>query len=257
MEAGVDVSEARPGRKAGDQSDDGNANGTCGVPTLLVETHSAAGMKGARLSLIAGCVATSGRNLHDGQSNWPRLKRIKAKRTLKWQRDPQGMRFADSRGRQAGIFSAWPGWCPCRPDRGQGRRQQAHAVLSRRQKRTISTSRCSKAPMNKSGSRKRGLDLEHLDPPEAIERLISFTWNYFIRNPEFLALLNTEKSGESTPPQALDQGQVDALALCRDDPHRGHPWRRKRRLPGLGRSGATLYLDRGLELFSISPTAPR
>ncbi len=38
----------------------------------------------------------------------------------------------------------------------------------------------------------RGLDLEHLDAPEAIERLIEFTWNYFIRNPEFLALLNTE-----------------------------------------------------------------
>ena len=38
----------------------------------------------------------------------------------------------------------------------------------------------------------RGLDLEHLDPPKAIERLIDFTWNYFIRNPEFLALLNTE-----------------------------------------------------------------
>jgi AcrR family transcriptional regulator len=38
----------------------------------------------------------------------------------------------------------------------------------------------------------RGLDLEHLDPPDAIERLIDFTWNYFIRNPEFLALLNTE-----------------------------------------------------------------
>src|SRR6202140_1874421 len=39
---------------------------------------------------------------------------------------------------------------------------------------------------------KRGLDLEHIDPPKAIERLIDFTWNYFIRNPEFLALLNTE-----------------------------------------------------------------
>src|ERR1700716_3422494 len=38
----------------------------------------------------------------------------------------------------------------------------------------------------------RGLDLEHLDPPEAIARLIYFTWNYFLRNPEFLALLNTE-----------------------------------------------------------------
>src|SRR3978361_1270 len=38
----------------------------------------------------------------------------------------------------------------------------------------------------------RGLDLEHLDPPQAMQRLIGFTWNYFLRNPEFLALLNTE-----------------------------------------------------------------
>ena len=46
--------------------------------------------------------------------------------------------------------------------------------------------------MKRSASEERGLDLEHLDPPEAIERLIDFTWNYFLRNPEFLALLNTE-----------------------------------------------------------------
>ena len=38
----------------------------------------------------------------------------------------------------------------------------------------------------------RELDLEHLEPSEAIRRLIEFTWNYFLRNPEFLALLNTE-----------------------------------------------------------------
>jgi len=41
-------------------------------------------------------------------------------------------------------------------------------------------------------SEERGLDLEHLVPPEAIRRLIEFTWNYFLRNPEFLALLQTE-----------------------------------------------------------------
>src|SRR5260370_21140144 len=32
----------------------------------------------------------------------------------------------------------------------------------------------------------RGLDLEHLDPPRPIERLIDLTWTYFIPNPEFL-----------------------------------------------------------------------
>src|SRR5258708_7564287 len=34
----------------------------------------------------------------------------------------------------------------------------------------------------------RGLDLEHLDPPRTIERLVDFTWHYFIRNRAFLAL---------------------------------------------------------------------
>ena len=45
---------------------------------------------------------------------------------------------------------------------------------------------------DKIRSEERGLDLEHLDPPEAIRRLIEFTWNYFLRNPEFLSLLQTE-----------------------------------------------------------------
>ena len=41
-------------------------------------------------------------------------------------------------------------------------------------------------------SAERQLDLERMAPPRAIARLIEFTWNYFIENPEFLALLNTE-----------------------------------------------------------------
>lgn len=48
------------------------------------------------------------------------------------------------------------------------------------------------AAYEKIRAEERGLDLEHLDPSAAIARLIDFTWNYFIRNPEFLALLNTE-----------------------------------------------------------------
>jgi AcrR family transcriptional regulator len=38
----------------------------------------------------------------------------------------------------------------------------------------------------------RRLNLDALAPREAVARLISFTWQYFIENPEFLALLNTE-----------------------------------------------------------------
>jgi AcrR family transcriptional regulator len=66
----------------------------------------------------------------------------------------------------------------------------------------------------------RGLDLEHLDPPKAIERLIDFTWNYFIRNPEFLALLNTEnlaravESGDFVVAVDPVQLYISIAALC-------------------------------------------
>ena len=38
----------------------------------------------------------------------------------------------------------------------------------------------------------RALDLEHSDPREALRRLVTFTWQYFLRNPEFMNLLNSE-----------------------------------------------------------------
>lgn len=38
----------------------------------------------------------------------------------------------------------------------------------------------------------QGLHLEDLEPLPAIEQLIRFTWTYFLENPEFIALLNTE-----------------------------------------------------------------
>lgn len=38
----------------------------------------------------------------------------------------------------------------------------------------------------------RELELEHLPPREALERLVQFTWTYFLEHPEFLTLLNSE-----------------------------------------------------------------
>lgn len=38
----------------------------------------------------------------------------------------------------------------------------------------------------------RTLELDALDPPAAIASLVAFTWQYFLDNPEFLALLATE-----------------------------------------------------------------
>ena len=41
-------------------------------------------------------------------------------------------------------------------------------------------------------ARERALDLAALEPVAAIDRLVGFTWHYFVKNPEFLRLLNSE-----------------------------------------------------------------
>jgi AcrR family transcriptional regulator len=41
-------------------------------------------------------------------------------------------------------------------------------------------------------SAERSLELEHLDPREALGRLVQFTWRYFLEHPEFMTLLNSE-----------------------------------------------------------------
>jgi AcrR family transcriptional regulator len=38
----------------------------------------------------------------------------------------------------------------------------------------------------------RGLDLEHLEPEEALRTLTEFTWKYYLKHPEFLTLVNSE-----------------------------------------------------------------
>lgn len=41
-------------------------------------------------------------------------------------------------------------------------------------------------------SAENNLRLTHLEPTEAMRRLVLFTWDYFVAHPEFLSLLNTE-----------------------------------------------------------------
>ena len=36
------------------------------------------------------------------------------------------------------------------------------------------------------------LNLDHLDPVAALERLVRFTWDYYLKNPEFITLVNSE-----------------------------------------------------------------
>jgi AcrR family transcriptional regulator len=120
----------------------------------------------------------------------------KAKRILKWQRDPEGMRLRILEAAKQ-EFSAH-GLAGARVDRialkaGANKRMLYYHVG----KKDDLYLAVLEGAYEKIRAEERGLDLEHLDPPEAIERLIDFTWNYFIRNPEFLALLNNENMAKA------------------------------------------------------------
>jgi AcrR family transcriptional regulator len=115
----------------------------------------------------------------------------KAKRILKWQRDPEGMRIRILEAAKQEF--ATHGLAGARVDRiaanaGANKRMLYYHVG----KKDDLYLAVLEGAYEKIRAEERGLDLEHLTAPRAIERLIDFTWNYFIRNPEFLALLNTE-----------------------------------------------------------------
>jgi AcrR family transcriptional regulator len=115
----------------------------------------------------------------------------KARRVLKWQRDPEGMRLRILEAAKQ-EFAAH-GLAGARVDRiaanaGANKRMLYYHVGNKEDLYLTVL----EGAYEKIRAEERGLDLEHLDPPEAIRTLIDFTWNYFLRNPEFLALLNTE-----------------------------------------------------------------
>ena len=109
----------------------------------------------------------------------------------KWQRDPEGMRLRILDAAKEEF--ATHGLAGARVDRiaakaGANKRMLYYHV-GKKEELYLTVL---EGAYEKIRVEERGLDLEHLDPPKAIERLIGFTWNYFLENPEFLALLNTE-----------------------------------------------------------------
>lgn len=63
----------------------------------------------------------------------------------------------------------------------------------------------------------RALELEHLEPRAALERLVRFTWEYCLEHPEFITLLNSENLhkgrhlGRSKRVRAMHSPLVDLL----------------------------------------------
>src|SRR6202000_3115972 len=128
---------------------------------------------------------------HRVEHDWRTIELVKAKRILKWQRDPEGMRLRILEA--ATQEFAANGLAGARVDRiaakaGANKRMLYYHVGNKEDLYLTVL----EAAYEKIRAEERTLDLEHLDPPEAIRTLIAFTWNYFLRNPEFLALLNSE-----------------------------------------------------------------
>ena len=43
----------------------------------------------------------------------------------------------------------------------------------------------------------KALDLDHLDPVEAVKKLVEFIWSYYVEHPEFISLINSENLHEA------------------------------------------------------------
>ena len=195
------MSEVRAGRKPGTRVMSVR-NGTCGVHTLLLERTRDERLdvtcpwraRGAIVhSQTAGCMLHPMSRPITRANGRPRasLAKAKAKRVLKWQRDPEGMRLRILEAAKQ-EFAAH-GLAGARVDRiaakaGANKRMLYYHVGNKEDLYLAVL----EGAYEKIRGEERALALEHLDPPEAIKTLIAFTWNYFLRNPEFLALLNSE-----------------------------------------------------------------
>jgi AcrR family transcriptional regulator len=115
----------------------------------------------------------------------------KAKRILKWQRDPEGMRLRILEAAKQEFANH--GLAGARVDRiaakADANKRMLYYHVGNKEDLYLAVL---EGAYEKIRAEERELDLEHLEPSEAIRRLIEFTWTYFLRNPEFLALLNTE-----------------------------------------------------------------
>ncbi len=139
-----------------------------------------------KLSRSAKAVLTSALSSITGRAHLAKRKRV-----LRWQRDPEGMRLRILEAAKL-EFSAH-GIGGARVDRiaenaGANKRMLYYHVGNKEDLYL--------AVLEGAYEKIRAEDASSISSisirPRRSKRLIDFTWNYFIRNPEFLALLNTE-----------------------------------------------------------------
>jgi AcrR family transcriptional regulator len=113
------------------------------------------------------------------------------KRRSTWQRDPEGMRQRILQAATAEF--ARHGYGGARIDRiakaaGANKRMIYYHVG----KKDVLYLAILEGTYEHIRAAERKLNLEALAPGEAIAKLIAFTWQYYLDNPEFIALLNNE-----------------------------------------------------------------
>jgi len=113
------------------------------------------------------------------------------KRRSGWQRDPEGMRKRILEAATAEF--ARHGYGGARMDRiakaaGANKRMLYYHVG----KKDVLYLAILEGAYEHIRAAERCLNLEVLAPGEAIAKLIGFTWQYYLENPEFIALLNNE-----------------------------------------------------------------
>ena len=113
------------------------------------------------------------------------------KKSGSWQRDPEGMRMRIMRAATA-EFARY-GFCGARLDRiaktaGANKRMIYYHVGDKEGLYLAVL----EGAYDHIRAAERRLNLEELGAGQAIVKLLTFTWQYFLENPEFLALLNEE-----------------------------------------------------------------
>jgi AcrR family transcriptional regulator len=73
--------------------------------------------------------------------------------------------------------------------RAHANKQLIYHYFGSKEKLYVAVLECAYGDIRESESL---LDVEHVEPVQALKTLVEFTWNYYLKNPEFLALVNNE-----------------------------------------------------------------
>src|SRR5215475_4464443 len=112
-------------------------------------------------------------------------------RRSRWQRDPEGMRkrILEAATEEFARFGLSGARVDRIADAAGANKRMLYYHVGNKEKLYLEVL---EAAYERIRAAERELRLEKLAPIDALVRLMEFTWHYYLRHPEFMALLNTE-----------------------------------------------------------------